>query len=235
MPRGHDLVRGFRSRVTMPRSCAASCIGDLPSNRDRSGIGRPSPQPPPGACPRGSRPRPAPTQRRDALHLFDAVDRADVRMIEGRETRLTLNRARRSIGTKGTRQDLDRDVASQLRIARAPRPCRLAKRRRDRYGPSAWPIRVPQKPFAIAEASGTGRRRRVPATTDLQPQASSPAQASTRNDAFVRGTRERPDTAARSRPALSCRHVGAIEFARQPGFRQPPILLDGANRGEAPP
>ena len=59
-------------------------------------------------------------QRSDAVRLLDAIDRTDVWMIEGREhARFTLEPGEAvRIGSEGTRQDLNRDVASQLRVAR---------------------------------------------------------------------------------------------------------------------
>ena len=60
-------------------------------------------------------------ERRDPLGLFEAVDLRDVGMIERREqTRFALE-PREAIGAAGecARQDFDRDVAPELRVARA--------------------------------------------------------------------------------------------------------------------
>ena len=60
-------------------------------------------------------------QEADAVRLLDAVDRADVRMIQrGEHPRLALE-ARQPIrvARERARQDLDRDVATELRVARA--------------------------------------------------------------------------------------------------------------------
>ena len=57
----------------------------------------------------------------DAVALFDPVDGADVGMVERREhPRLALE-ARQAVGIRGedSRQDFERDVSPELRIARA--------------------------------------------------------------------------------------------------------------------
>ena len=60
-------------------------------------------------------------QRVNAVAVLEPVDRTDVRMIEGREQpRFTLEaRTAIGVGDEGLRQDLDRHVAPELRIARA--------------------------------------------------------------------------------------------------------------------
>ena len=53
--------------------------------------------------------------------LFQAVDRADVRMIERREKLRLALEARDALGidARSLQHDLDRDVAPELRVARA--------------------------------------------------------------------------------------------------------------------
>ena len=61
-------------------------------------------------------------QRRSAVReLFEAVDGGDARVVEGGERLRFAREACESIGIAGEqlRQDLDRDVALELRIARA--------------------------------------------------------------------------------------------------------------------
>ena len=57
----------------------------------------------------------------DAVALFDPVDRADVRMVERREHPRFALEAGQPVGIRGegTRQNLERDVAPELRVARA--------------------------------------------------------------------------------------------------------------------
>ena len=57
-------------------------------------------------------------QRRAAIHVLEAVDRADVGMIQRRQhARLTLEaREAFRIGREQPRQDLDRDLATELLI-----------------------------------------------------------------------------------------------------------------------
>ena len=68
-------------------------------------------------------------QRRNAVRLLDAVDRTDMRMIEGREQAGFTLEPGETVGIrrKRRRQNLDRDVPSQLRVAArdTPPPCRL--------------------------------------------------------------------------------------------------------------
>ncbi len=54
-------------------------------------------------------------ERRNAVAVLDAVDRRDVRMIQGREqARFTVEAgAALGIATEGLRQDLDRDLAAK--------------------------------------------------------------------------------------------------------------------------
>ena len=60
-------------------------------------------------------------ERADRLRFLDAVDRADVGMIQRRECLRFAREARQAIGIArhGLRQDLQRDLAIQLRVARA--------------------------------------------------------------------------------------------------------------------
>jgi hypothetical protein len=60
-------------------------------------------------------------ERGEAIGFFEAVDRADVRMIERRQDPRFAREAREALGIarEHARQNLDRDVATELRIARA--------------------------------------------------------------------------------------------------------------------
>jgi hypothetical protein len=60
-------------------------------------------------------------QRRNAIRLLDAIDRTDMRMIEGREQAGFTLEPGETVGIrrKRRRQNLDRDVPSQLRVLRA--------------------------------------------------------------------------------------------------------------------
>ena len=60
-------------------------------------------------------------QRRHAIGFLQPVDRADVRMIERGEEAGFAREARPALGVSGEvgRQDLDRDVAPELAVARA--------------------------------------------------------------------------------------------------------------------
>jgi len=60
-------------------------------------------------------------QRFYAVEFFDAMDRCDMRMIERRQDARFTFKAGQAIRVRceDTRQHLDRDVASQLRVARA--------------------------------------------------------------------------------------------------------------------
>ena len=124
-PSGVILIfAGFRSRWTIPRSCAASSASAIcRAIASASGTGRPSTL----ASPRASlsaRVTPSTssnTNARNPVRLLDAVDRTDVRMIEGREQAGFTLEPGETIGIrrKRRRQDLDRDVPSQLRVPRA--------------------------------------------------------------------------------------------------------------------
>ena len=86
-----------------------------------------------------------------AVRLFEAVDRGDMGMIErGEHLRLPLEPGDAlGVWSAAIRQDLDRDVATELRVARAidfAHPAR-AERRDDLVG-------------AKANTSGEGRARR---------------------------------------------------------------------------
>ena len=60
-------------------------------------------------------------QRRDAVGVFKAVNRRDVRMVQRREDFGFALEAREALGVRGedVGQDLDRDLAFQLRVRRA--------------------------------------------------------------------------------------------------------------------
>ena len=72
-------------------------------------------------CDRSSPSTSSITSARDAAGLFEAVDGGDVRMVQRRERLRFALEPREAIGIAGerVRQDLDRDVAIQLRVARA--------------------------------------------------------------------------------------------------------------------
>ena len=61
------------------------------------------------------------TKARIAIRVFHSVNRADVGMIEGRKHARLAFEPRQPIGITGEelRQDLDRDIATELRVARA--------------------------------------------------------------------------------------------------------------------
>ena len=112
-------VRGFQIAVDNSRSCAASSDSAICSaigSTSSTGI---------GPCPR----RPASRrgldqfepERLHAIRFFEAVDCGDVRMVErGQQLRLTLETGDAiRITCEGFRQDLQRDLAIQLNIARA--------------------------------------------------------------------------------------------------------------------
>ena len=133
---------GFRSRWMMPgavrarrarrRSAAASAAPR------RAAAGRAS-----SRAASVSPSRYSMTRNRCRL-LADVVERADVRMRERRDgARFALEALRRSrIGRERRRQDLDRDGASEARVARRdrPRPCRPCRSARRSYGPRRAPV-----------------------------------------------------------------------------------------------
>ncbi len=113
------MFAGFRSRWTMPCSCAASSASAIClaiGSASSSGIG-----PRAIRCERSSPSTSSITSARDAAALFEPVDAGDVRMIERRERLRFALEARQPIGVlrERLRQDLDRDVAIELRVARA--------------------------------------------------------------------------------------------------------------------
>ena len=120
VPSGRSLMlAGFRSRWTMPCSCAASSASAIcraiasrfiERNRalgDPLGERRPFDQ--------------LEDERHCPVRLFEPVDAADVRMIQrGEHLRFALkSREAFGIGDERLGQDLDRDRAIELRIARA--------------------------------------------------------------------------------------------------------------------
>ena len=118
MPSGRTLMfAGFRSRWMMPCSCAASSASAI-----CFAIGSASSI---GIAPRAIRCDEILAldqfhhERADAAALFEAVDGADVRVIQrGERLRFALKRASRSGSATNAREDLDRDVAIELRVAR---------------------------------------------------------------------------------------------------------------------
>ena len=110
------MLAGFRSRWTMPFSCAASSASAICA-RDGEGVGQAEPSAPgvrAAAMPSAS------VGAWDELHHQvvgpDVVERADVRMVErGKRPRLALE-ARAEYRPL---EDLDRDVATEPSVARA--------------------------------------------------------------------------------------------------------------------
>ena len=103
----------------IPCSCAASSASAICfaiGSASSSGIG-----PRAIRCDRSSPSTSSITSARDAARFFEAVDARDVRMIQRREDLRFALEAREAIGIvrERVRQDLDRDVAIQLRVARA--------------------------------------------------------------------------------------------------------------------
>ena len=119
------MFAGFRSRWTMPLSWATSRASAIcRAIATASGNGKPAPpdRAPPLRDPAASvsPSTSSSTRNRIAVRLFEAVDRADVGMIQrGEHPRLALE-AREPIGMarERARQDLDRDVAPELGVAR---------------------------------------------------------------------------------------------------------------------
>ena len=122
------MFAGFRSRWTMPFSCAASsasaicrAIASASVDRQAGCVGAGGAR---GGCDSlGERLAFDQLQHETAhaVRLFEAVDRADVRMIQRREhPRLALEaRAPFRVGRERRRQDLDRDLAPELVVVRA--------------------------------------------------------------------------------------------------------------------
>ena len=94
------------------------CLGDLTRDRERLGDG----QRPAGQTIGERRPfDELEDQRGHAVRFFEPVDRADVRMVERREQARFAREAGAAlgIGREVRRQDLDRDVTTELAVARA--------------------------------------------------------------------------------------------------------------------
>ena len=211
------MLAGFRSRWTMPFSCAASSAGgDLP--RDGEGVGERQ-----GAAfePIGQRRSfdQLEDQCGDAVGFFQPVDRADVRVIERRERPRFAREAGAALGVGGEvgRQDLDGDVATELAVARAIDLAHAAGAERgdDRVGPeltihhreSYLPQPRPRRrPGARGSRADAGSYSSSDSTSCRS--ASSPSHASTRN---ARAFLWRPGQRARDRgPKCCCRRSGAI-------------------------
>ena len=126
-------LAGFRSRWTMPFSCAASsasAIWRAISSASSTGT---------GPCAIRLRERLALDELEDepahAARLLEPVDVRDVRMIEGGQHLGLALEARKPVGIRGERlgKNLDRDVAAELRVLRPidlSHPAR-AERRED--------------------------------------------------------------------------------------------------------
>ena len=113
------MFAGLRSRWMMPCSCAASSASAICfaiGSASSSGIA-----PRAMRCERSSPSTSSITRARTPLRFFEAVDRGDVGMIQRRERLRFAREPREPIGIvrERVRQDLDRDVAIQLRVARA--------------------------------------------------------------------------------------------------------------------
>ena len=113
------MFAGFRSRWMMPCSCAASSASAI-----CLAIGSASSS---GIAPRAMRSASVLAldqfhdERADAVRFFEAVDGGDVRMVQrGEHPGFALKpREPLRVGGEGLGQDLDRDVAIELRVARA--------------------------------------------------------------------------------------------------------------------
>ena len=193
-------------------------IGDLPRNRERLWNG----QSPATCLVSGELVRKGVTldqlqhQRSNAVRLLDAVDRTDVWMIEGREhARFTLEPGEAvGIGSKGTRQDLDRDVSSQLRVAGTvhfahPAFANLRRDpiRPDRLADSASPTDSTRHGRSTQErGSAVMCQQRLDVTAQL---VIARACVGQKQSAFVSGACERLVIEPFGpRPALRRRHVG---------------------------
>ena len=154
------MLAGFRSRWTIPFSCAASSASAIcRAMASASAI---------GSGPRSSRSAsvgPSTSSRTSARHavaLFEAVDGADVRMIQrGERARFAREPgAALGIGREVRRQDLDRDVATELacrgrdrpRPSRRRRAARRSCRGRADVPPSTCPAAAPSRAPAITAA-----------------------------------------------------------------------------------
>ena len=181
----------------MPFSCAASSASAIcRAIASASSIGKPARRRA-RARRRAGRPasrlRPAPAPApRDAVDVLDAVDRADVRMIERREHARFALEARQPIGVgdEGRRQDLDRDVAPQLRVARAIHLAHAARAEQRQISYDAEP---PADERSAAVASGhqrrdaANRRRR-----EIRPPSGACASSASTSRVAARRRRRRP-------------------------------------------
>jgi hypothetical protein len=119
VPSGRSvMLAGFRSRWMMPASWALERVRDLLRDRQRF-VGRDRAQRDPIGQRRAF--HELQHQRAHAVRFFQTVDRADMRMIQrGKYLRFTFEASEAvRIGSECLGQDLERDVAIQLRIARA--------------------------------------------------------------------------------------------------------------------
>ena len=119
-------MAGFRSRWTIPFSMrSVQRLGDLARDRERLRDRQRTALKAFRECRAFDELQ---NQGGDTVGFFEAVDRADVRMVQRREQTgfARKTRAALRIGGEVGWQDLDRDVATQLRVAarERPRPCR---------------------------------------------------------------------------------------------------------------
>ena len=241
------MLAGFRSRWTIPFSCAASsasAIWRAIASASSTGSG-------PRCEPLGERLALDQLQheraRRRCRALLEAVDRADVRMVERREHPRFALEAREPLGIRreDVRQDLDRDVAPELRVARAidlAHPAR-AERRKDSVWPRPGVRRCPDAhrpgrappPLPVASRETPRLSARAPAT--------SPPPGARRRRRRRRPPGTRPVRAGRglARRGRALRHaagvlpsvghrVSSFELTQQPDLRQAPVAFDSVGR-----
>ena len=241
------MFAGFRSRWTMPFSCAASrasAICRAIVNASAAGNRRPVASTADQLVASVDALDELEHQELNTAGFFEAVDRADVGVIErGQHPRLARE-PREPIGVAGERgrQDLDRDVATELRVVRTgtPRPCRPRQVgpavRRRRVAARHREGTVPGTDCSAHRRSGPGEepvigyplvqeRRRLPyGAPDHRTLAIEKRRAFARR-ADLRGVIQLLDAL----PPLR-RHVLAAHLALQPGLRQPPVAHDGVGR-----
>jgi hypothetical protein len=112
------MFAGFKSRWTTPRSCGLERVDELPGNRERIVERQCAAL---DAIREGLAGNQLEDEREGTVRVVDAVDRRDARMIERRQQFGLALEAGDPIGIAGEnlRQDFDRHLAPQLRVARA--------------------------------------------------------------------------------------------------------------------
>ncbi len=207
-PRVSITLPGFRSRWTIPARCAASSACAIWAPRRRtSGSGS-------GPLARALRERLALDELEHHVvqlgaldrRAADVVDRADVRVVEGRDAlRLALEaRAELRVGREQRRQQLERHVAIEPRVAGAVDLAHPARAERSHDLVGAQPARRGQARrrarCAQGRPPGVGRAVWVKATGRAPPPSASRAPTS-RSPRAPAGCARRP----RSRGARACR------------------------------